>query len=188
MVREQMASVRKNESIIVVAIGQYIGEGFNYPRLDTMLMAMPISFDGNVEQYAGRLNRDYEGKKDVIIFDYIDKHIPVLERMYRLADLFLVLYLKGVSLTVMTLSVENYPEDGREHHKELISILERSGIRVEKSPQCHERFAIVDKTLIWYGSMNLLSNPKEEDSLMRLESYSKVAAGNRCPRGTANPP
>ena len=82
LVREQMISVGKNESIIVVAIGQYIGEGFNYPRLDTMLMAMPISFDGNVEQYAGRLNRDYEGKKDVIIFDYIDKHIPVLERMY----------------------------------------------------------------------------------------------------------
>lgn len=43
---------------------------------------MPISFEGNVEQYAGRLNRDYEGKKDVIIFDYIDQHIPKLERMY----------------------------------------------------------------------------------------------------------
>lgn len=76
-----------------------------------------------------------------------------------------------MSITVETLSSENYPEDGREHHQELISILERSGIRVEKSPQCHERFAVIDKSLIWYGSMNLLSNPKEEDSLMRLESY-----------------
>lgn len=80
--REKMAAVSRDESMIIVATGQYIGEGFNYPRLDTMLLAMPISFEGNVEQYAGRLNRDYEGKKDVIIFDYIDLHIPKLERMY----------------------------------------------------------------------------------------------------------
>ena len=80
--RERMAVVGRNESVIVVATGQYIGEGFNYPRLDTMLLAMPISFEGNVEQYAGRLNRDYDGKKDVIIYDYIDQNIPKLERMY----------------------------------------------------------------------------------------------------------
>lgn len=80
--REKMLAVGREETMIVVAIGQYIGEGFNYPRLDTLLLAMPISFEGNVEQYAGRLNRDYEGKKDVIIFDYIDQHIPKLERMY----------------------------------------------------------------------------------------------------------
>ena len=65
--REKMLAVGREETMIVVAIGQYIGEGFNYPRLDTLLLAMPISFEGNVEQYAGRLNRDYEGKKDVII-------------------------------------------------------------------------------------------------------------------------
>ena len=94
------------------------------------------------------------------------------KRVHWLADLSSVLHLKGVSLTVMTLSSENYPEDGREHHEELISILEKSGISVEKSPQCHERFAVIDKSLIWYGSMNLLSNAKEEDSLMRLESKS----------------
>ena len=61
--REKMAAVPSVESMLAVAIGQYIGEGFNYPRLDTLLLAMPISFEGNVEQYAGRLNRDYEGKK-----------------------------------------------------------------------------------------------------------------------------
>ena len=43
---------------------------------------MPISWQGNVEQYAGRLNRDYDGKQDVIIFDYIDAHVPTLELMY----------------------------------------------------------------------------------------------------------
>ena len=80
--REQMAAVPADESMLVVAIGQYVGEGFNYPRLDTLLLAMPISFEGNVEQYAGRLNSDYEGKKDVIIFDYIDRYVPLLERMY----------------------------------------------------------------------------------------------------------
>ena len=63
-------------------IGQYIGEGFNFPRLDTMMLTMPISWQGNVEQYAGRLHRDYEGKRDVIIYDYVDAHIRVLESMY----------------------------------------------------------------------------------------------------------
>lgn len=65
ILREKMAAVPKDESMLAVAIGQYIGEGFNYPRLDTLLLAMPISFESNVEQYAGRLNRDYEGKKNV---------------------------------------------------------------------------------------------------------------------------
>ena len=72
----------ETDTLIVVAIGKYIGEGFNLPRLDTLLLAMPISWQGNVEQYAGRLNRDYDGKQDVIIFDYIDAHVPTLERMY----------------------------------------------------------------------------------------------------------
>ena len=67
---------------MLVAIGQYIGEGFNFPRLDTMMLTMPISWQGNVEQYAGRLHRDYEGKRDVIIYDYVDAHIRVLESMY----------------------------------------------------------------------------------------------------------
>ena len=47
-----------------------------------MMLTMPISFQGNVEQYSGRLHRDYEAKKDVIIYDYVDAHISVLERMY----------------------------------------------------------------------------------------------------------
>ena len=80
--RKKMRLVPPDETVIVVAIGKYIGEGFNYPRLDTLLLAMPIAWQGNVEQYAGRLNRDYEDKKDVIIFDYIDAHISTLERMY----------------------------------------------------------------------------------------------------------
>ena len=82
-IREAIKQVPAEESIILVATGQYVGEGFNYPRLDTMMLTMPISWEGNVEQYAGRLHRDYVGKKDVIIYDYVDSHIRVLEHMYQ---------------------------------------------------------------------------------------------------------
>lgn len=80
--RTRMRSVPPTESVVLVAIGQCIGEGFNFPRLDTMMLTMPISWQGNVEQYAGRLHRDYAGKQDVIIYDYVDAHIRVLESMY----------------------------------------------------------------------------------------------------------
>lgn len=230
--RENMLAVGREETMIVVAIGQYIGEGFNYPRLDTMLLAMPISFEGNVEQYAGRLNRDYEGKKDVIIFDYIDQHIPKLERMYhkRLRtykkigfevctevidkltvsnsifdssnywDVFgndilnagarviisspylaarRVTWLcsaqetlsgRGIPVTVFTLSTEDYPKDGRDHHAQLIQTLSAIGVKVIQQNTCYERYAVIDAALVWYGSTNLLSKAKEDDSMMRLES------------------
>ena len=60
-----------------------MGEGFDYPRLDTLFLALPISWKGLVAQYAGRLHRENEGKKDVRIYDYIDIHEPVCENMYR---------------------------------------------------------------------------------------------------------
>ena len=56
--------------------------GIQLSAADTMMLTMPISWQGNVEQYAGRLHRDYEGKRDVIIYDYVDAHIRVLESMY----------------------------------------------------------------------------------------------------------
>ena len=227
--REKMLAVGREETMIVVAIGQYIGEGFNYPRLDTLLLAMPISFEGNVEQYAGRLNRDYEGKKDVIIFDYIDQHIPKLERMYhkrlrtykkigfevcsevadnqvvtnsifdggnylevyekdmmaassqiaisspslsnrKITRLLVLTNDRGISIVVFTSDPEAYPEDGREHHRELIQRLQTSGVRVVLQQHCYERYAVIDNSLVWYGSMNLLSNEKEDDNLMRLVS------------------
>ena len=45
-------------------------------------MATPVSAENIVEQYAGRLHRDYEGKEDVIIYDYVDTYIPMFDRMY----------------------------------------------------------------------------------------------------------
>ena len=79
---EQMHQVDKNESLILIATGSLVGEGFDFPRLDTLFMATPVSFRGVVEQYAGRLNRDYAGKENVIIYDYVDNHITMFNNMY----------------------------------------------------------------------------------------------------------
>lgn len=230
--RNQMTAVPKDESMLAVAIGQYIGEGFNYPRLDTLLLAMPISFESNVEQYAGRLNRDYEGKKDVIIFDYIDQYVPMLERMYhkrlrtykrigfeicsQVADSQVVensifdwksysevfgadvsssqsevvvsspglgsrkvwQFIKdvvppqerGVRIAVLTLSPSAYTEDASGHQEEMIVALQSAGITVRSADKCREHFAVIDNSIVWYGSMNLLSREKEEDSMMRIDN------------------
>lgn len=72
-----------DERKVILATGTYIGEGFDYPKLDTLFITMPISFRGRVIQYAGRLHRHYPCKKDVRIYDYIDKEILVLARMYQ---------------------------------------------------------------------------------------------------------
>jgi len=79
---ELLESITPNEKLIIVATGKYIGEGFDYPRLDTLFLASPIAWKGTLAQYAGRLHREYPGKQDVIVYDYVDIHIPVLERMY----------------------------------------------------------------------------------------------------------
>ena len=81
-VRRRLKEVPANQSLILVATGQKIGEGFDYPRLDTLMLAAPVSFSGRLEQYIGRLNRDYEGKKEVVVYDYIDSHIRVFDNMY----------------------------------------------------------------------------------------------------------
>lgn len=78
--RAQMRAASDNESVILVAIDKYVGEGFNFPRLDTLMLAMPAAAEGNIEQFAGRLHRDYESKTEVIIYDYVDSHIRVLEK------------------------------------------------------------------------------------------------------------
>lgn len=84
--REKLAALQNvspDEDVVVVATGKYIGEGFDSPRLDTLLLAMPISWKGTLAQYAGRLHRNYEGKNEVRIYDYVDVHVPALERMYQ---------------------------------------------------------------------------------------------------------
>ena len=84
--REKLNALRVvpgNEPLVIVATGKYIGEGFDEPRLDTLFLAMPFSWKGTLAQYVGRLHRNYEGKEDVRVYDYVDIHIPMLERMYQ---------------------------------------------------------------------------------------------------------
>ena len=81
-IREQMQETSPEETLALVATGSLIGEGFDFPRLDTLIMATPVSFQSVVEQYAGRLNRDYAGKENVIVYDYVDAHIPMFDKMY----------------------------------------------------------------------------------------------------------
>ena len=79
---EELNKVKASDSLILVGTGSLLGEGFDFPRLDTLFMATPVSGENVVEQYVGRLNRDYEGKKNVIVYDYVDIHIPKFDRMY----------------------------------------------------------------------------------------------------------
>lgn len=81
-IREQLQLVDSKETLILVATGSLIGEGVDFPRLNTLIMATPVSFRSVVEQYAGRLNRDYDGKTNVIVYDYVDSHIPMFDKMY----------------------------------------------------------------------------------------------------------
>lgn len=66
---------------LVLATGRYIGEGFDDPRFDTLFPAMPISWKGTLAQYVGRLHREHDGKREVIVYDYVDHSVPVLARM-----------------------------------------------------------------------------------------------------------
>ena len=78
----KIRALREEDRFVIVATGKLIGEGFDEARLDTLFMAMPIAWKGTIAQYAGRLHRNFEGKEEVLIYDYVDVHIPVLERMY----------------------------------------------------------------------------------------------------------
>lgn len=80
---QHLHEISREEPLVIVATGKYVGEGFDYPRLDTLFLALPISWKGLIAQYAGRLHRENEGKKDVRIYDYIDIHEPVCDNMYR---------------------------------------------------------------------------------------------------------
>ena len=80
---ERLREIPDSKPLVVVATGKYVGEGFNLPRLDTLMLALPISWKGLIAQYAGRLHRDYEGKEEVCIYDYIDLRLPICNSMYR---------------------------------------------------------------------------------------------------------
>lgn len=232
-VMEKINAIKDSEPFVLVATGSYIGEGFDEARLDTLFLAMPISWKGTLQQYAGRLHRSYKNKKDVQIYDYVDLHVQMLEKMYgkRLKgyasigykaiaanlpnapthiifnkDNFFSFYLqdiaiaskhllivspfvtkkrviqmmehfnnllkKQVKITIMTRPTDDYKEDRRANLKNLFSKIETAGVDLVFKSKIHQKFAIIDHKLTWYGSINLLSFGYSEESIMRLESSS----------------
>ena len=110
---ERLAELSPKEPLVVVATGHYVGEGFDYPRLDTLFLVSPVSWKGIIAQYAGRLHREYHGKTDVRIYDYIDIRLPLCERMYQRR-------LKGYAAIGYQL-LENEPSVTEQHPQSLFS-------------------------------------------------------------------
>lgn len=78
---QRLASIPASEPRLVIAIGKFIGEGFDDTRLDTLFLAMPFSWKGTLVQYVGRLHRRHEAKTEVRVIDYVDRQVPMLARM-----------------------------------------------------------------------------------------------------------
>ncbi|MCA3902066.1 DEAD/DEAH box helicase [Vibrio vulnificus] len=85
MKKKQQAEVmsKLGSTQVIVATGRFVGEGFDLPRLDTLILALPVSWKGSLIQYVGRIQRDYKGKEEVKVIDYIDAKIPMLLRMFK---------------------------------------------------------------------------------------------------------
>jgi superfamily II DNA or RNA helicase len=227
----RIAATPASEPLTLVATGRYIGEGFDEPRLDTLFLAMPISWRGTLQQYAGRLHRWFENKKEVQIYDYVDIHVKTLERMYQKrlagyaasgyrtkgesvatepADIifdntnFLPVYrndmmnaareavivspfvtrrrawqmlphleaalAKGVAVVVVTRPTNAYKDKDRPALNEALASLQDAGVRLLFKANIHQKFAIIDQKIVWYGSINLLSYGRAQESIMRLAS------------------
>jgi superfamily II DNA or RNA helicase len=81
-VNERLAAIPDTEQRLILATGSYIGEGFDDARLDTLFLAMPISWKGTLQQYVGRLHRLHDAKRVVEVYDYVDSEVLMLARMY----------------------------------------------------------------------------------------------------------
>lgn len=80
---EDLRSLPADTRFAVVATGSYVGEGFDDDRFDALLLVAPYAWKGLVAQYVGRLHRERVGKKDVVVYDYVDVHVPMFDGMYR---------------------------------------------------------------------------------------------------------
>lgn len=78
----RLSSIPDDMERLVIATGKYIGEGFDDARLDTLFLAMPISWKGTLQQYVGRLHRIHANKQEVRVYDYVDKNIPMMQKMF----------------------------------------------------------------------------------------------------------
>lgn len=193
-------------------------------------MATPVSGESVVEQYVGRLNRDYEGKENVIVYDYVDSHIPKFDKMYaaRLRaykkigyelcvnacgekqvenaiydmESYAEIYWRdieeaisdviissprlnnqkvnhliallgkrqelGVKVTIVTWHPDAYKYGRDDVRMELMERLRKAGFEIRLVEETCEHYAVIDRNIVWYGSMNLLSKEDAEDNLMRV--------------------
>jgi very-short-patch-repair endonuclease len=81
-VADRLAAIPRQEARVILATGKYVGEGFDDPRLDSLFVTLPVSWRGTIAQYAGRLHRLYDGKREVRVYDYADLNVPMLARMF----------------------------------------------------------------------------------------------------------
>jgi len=230
-IMKQINDTTPDQQLTLVATGKYIGEGFDEPRLDTLFLAMPISWKGTLHQYAGRLHRLSDNKDEVQIYDYIDIHVRMLEKMYHkrlngyasigykvkgesLAEesmniifdnrSFLPVYTNDilnsarevlivspfvtqkrtlqmlkdiekviknkVQITVVTKPIEDFKNNKTTSLERALDLLYNAGIHVIYKSNIHQKFAVIDQKIVWYGSINFLSFGSSEESIMRLNS------------------
>jgi hypothetical protein len=228
---QRISDTPADKQLTLVATGKYIGEGFDEARLDTLFLTMPISWKGTLQQYAGRLHRLFVSKSEVQIYDYVDTHVCMLERMYnkRLKGYASIGYMaKGggvdavsidvifdksnflpvynndivaakreilivspfvtrsrtlqmmqhlglalrnsVKVIVVTRPVEEFTGKDPAVLQGALDLLQGAGVSVVFRPNIHQKFALIDQRVVWYGSINLLSFGNAEESIMRLDS------------------
>ena len=226
---QRLQTIPDSEQLVIVATGKYVGEGFDYPRLDTLFLALPISWKGLLTQYAGRLHREYEGKKDVRIYDYIDIHEPICDSMYRkrlkgyaaigyktinTAQPTLFDHINDILSSVVENQIFNgstfyrpytsdltkakrsivisVPKLYRTEQNSLVTLLKElaqqgieilittvveneqtafiqsKGLSVKVKPKLSLYTTIIDKEVVWYGSINTLGYASKDDNMIKV--------------------
>ena len=226
---QRLQTIPDSEQLVIVATGKYVGEGFDYPRLDTLFLALPISWKGLLTQYAGRLHREYEGKKDVRIYDYIDIHEPICDSMYRkrlkgyaaigyktinTAQPTLFDNINDISSSIAENQIFNgspfyrpYTSDLTKAKRSIVisspklyrteqnllvtllkelaqqgieilittvaeneqtAFIQSKGLSVKVKPKLSLYTTIIDKEVVWYGSINTLGYASKEDNMIKV--------------------
>ena len=226
---QRLQNIPDSEQLVIVATGKYVGEGFDYPRLDTLFLALPISWKGLLTQYAGRLHREYEGKKDVRIYDYIDIHEPICDSMYRkrlkgyaalgyktinTAQPTLFDHINDISSSIADNQIFNgstfyrpytsdltkakrsivisSPKLYKTEQNPLVTLLKElaqqgieilittaaeneqtifiqsKGLSVKVKPKLSLYTTIIDKEVVWYGSINTLGYASKDDNMIKV--------------------
>lgn len=239
--QKQMAAlgaIPAEQPLVICATGKYIGEGFDESRLDTLFLTMPISWKGTLAQYAGRLHRLHNSKREVRVYDYIDASAEMLEKMYHkrlkgyasigyrvagesgtpgvagdmiydqetfidkyledlhgarksivivspyvtarrvrwLEDILIEKVARVVDITIYTRPPQCFQGKARQAAETALEQLASLGVQIYCREGIHQKYAVIDDLICWYGSINLLSFGASQESIMRLNSGSVARA------------